>query len=149
MSYYDDEDYGDYIDYEAYVDYGDHIDEGRRNKLPYSYLTEKDVEELLTLDSDLAQDFTWIWRRAIANMGQEFKDELKAAEAARLAPPLPHKSYHDWWKAEQKAKTKRRKAWRDAARHAAEQEVKRAEQETEDYKALVSAVSTHETDRVS
>lgn len=137
MSYYDDEDCDDYIDYEAYVDYGDRTDDdARRDKLPYSYLTEKDLEELLALDLGPAEKFSWIWGRAIDNMRQEFKKDLKTAEVVHLAPPSPHKSYHAWWKSEQQAKTKRRKVWRDAARHEAKAEAKRAKRETEEYKAL-------------
>jgi hypothetical protein len=133
--YSHDDDFVDYEDFENnYEEYAD--EEVRRSKLPYSHLTENDMEEFLALDLDLAEGFSWIWRRAIDNMCQEFTKEMKAAEAARLVPPSPHESYHDWWKSEQETKSKNRKARRDAARHAAKQEAKRAEQETEEYKAL-------------
>ncbi|KLK90998.1 hypothetical protein AA309_22740 [Microvirga vignae] len=135
MSYYDDDE--DYVDYEAYVDYGDYASrDSYRNKLPYSYLTEKDLEELLTLDLDLAEEFSWIWSRAINNMCREFERKLKTVEAVRLALTHPYKSYLEWWETEQKIKSKNRKARRDAARNEAKKEAKRAERETEEYKAL-------------
>ncbi|MBM1170352.1 hypothetical protein [Microvirga arabica] len=113
-----------------------HGNSKRLSSHPFSFLTEEDVCEVDRLDLPLGEHQAWMWNRGVSRMIKAiFPDTANSTDTWHTAADqnkLPRINYYALWRSEQEAKTKRRKAWKDAARHAA----KRAERESEGFKAL-------------